>query len=337
MDVIYQLIDMAIEDKTGADSFKKVAFREAWKGRTRALWSIAALGVAAGVVVGLMAPFIPLAAGLFSPTVAAASSLSAAVHAIPASVAIFASYGMGIGSLVGGILGGPSGSIGAMVDEVKKRGTFTDKENQDGKAIASNQQQENNQTAVKQQKPKARYINPKVMLMFAALGAIGGAILLAGMAATGGIAATATAAAVPGAGAAIAQNALMPGMSAILTGELATNTTAIGAYVIGVMASFGALFGFNGPKMATDLQDFTGRLLSGEALGTSWEKKRSDAVQNSKTTVASPETISQPNFAENNSKNLHVSKLGNRGQFNSYEDMVMQSMSSAQTEQISRK
>ncbi len=52
MDVIYQLIDMAIEDKTGADSFKKVAFREAWKGRTRALWSIAALGVAAGVVVG---------------------------------------------------------------------------------------------------------------------------------------------------------------------------------------------------------------------------------------------------------------------------------------------
>ncbi|MEK6745638.1 MAG: hypothetical protein AABY33_01215 [Pseudomonadota bacterium] len=303
-----------VEQKIESESLKKIAFKEAWKGRTRALWSIAAMGVVAGALIGLAVPFIPAIVGMLMPSLGITSTFSSALSAVPASMAIFSAHGMGIGALVGGILGGPSGCVGAVAEELQKR--KASKEKSCDKTTSANIPVEH------KEKPKHRYINPKVMALFAGLGAIGGAIMVASLAATGGLTVAAA-------------SALMPGVETAL-GAGAT-AGAVGTYVIGVMTSFGAIFGFNGPEIATGMQNFTGRLFSGELLGTSWEKKKSNGIQNTETLVAS---VNAPKISlvEEHSTSSHVSKLGNRETFSSYSDMIIKSAYDTKTsEQVHHK
>jgi hypothetical protein len=232
--------------KVKVDSYQDVALKGSFMGGVRAMWAGGALGIGFGAIVGVVAPFFPLLAG---------GALGAAVSAIPASVAAFSAIGMSTGRA--------SGSTASAAKEQEKRmKEWTIKQllhDNPNASIAADQPEENPQEAPKSfwQKTKDAYLtycNPRVGLVFAALGVVGG-LVMAAAALTTGI------------------GAIMPaGAMAALTGLKAAEITTgvVVAYSAGVMGAFGALFGLSGPKMVSDLTPFMGDLLGGKSLGRGW-------------------------------------------------------------------
>lgn len=244
-----------MEQKIEIKSYDSVAFKKTWVARVRSMWAGAAIGLAAGVAIGLLAPFLPVIAGLLIPSIGASASIGAAFAAIPASVATFGTSVMITGSLVGAMVGASSGAVGAIAEEMEKRGVEKEKTNTGKSSVVNISQPELKSFG----RREYRYFNPKIMAVFGAFGAIAGAVVAAsGLAASGG---------------ALAMPALVP-----VLGDLASNAVAVASYTIGVMALGSSLFGVNFPEMVNSTQKFMGRLLGGEALGTSWKRDKTEFV-----------------------------------------------------------
>ncbi|MEZ5690962.1 MAG: hypothetical protein R3D71_04775 [Rickettsiales bacterium] len=224
------------------DSKAKEIFETTWKRRSSALWGVGALGLAAGLAVGAVAPFFPVIAG-----VGAAEALSV----LPSSMAVFGAIGMATGFTVGGVTGSTAGSAEAIVKAVSKDSSFSGKDKE-------------KQASVIKETGDSPLINIKSTLAFAALGAIAGGILAAAVIAMPTLATYGTFGAV----------------GTIIPHTVASNAAAVTAYSVGVMASFGSLFGLNFPKIASKLTAEMGGLLSGKSFesGIKKEKAASKAV-----------------------------------------------------------
>ncbi|MFO0390198.1 MAG: hypothetical protein ACK502_10860 [Alphaproteobacteria bacterium] len=244
--------------KINVDSYQKTASLGGWAGGGRTLWAVSAVGAAMGAVVGAVAPVFPVIVG--------ASTMATAVAALPASLAVFAATGMGMGFTGGLVLGRITGSNAAVAEEQERRmKVWTAKQllaqSPDAKIVADEPKEKTKDTRSFWQKVKDNYhtyVNPRTGALFAVIGAVGGLIMAAAFAATGG-----------------ATGAVIPAMTAVtgLTAEALTPTV-MTAYTVGVMATFGALFSFNLPKVTSDATEFVGKLLSGKPLGREWGPKQ---------------------------------------------------------------
>lgn len=240
-----------------AKSYSYVAFQGAWSGRSRGMWSTAILGITFGALIGAVAPFFPVIVGT--------QTLAGAVGIMGSTMAVFAAAGMGIGFTLGGLLGASAGSISSVTKEQENRDL--QRIDQASPALQQVQSTDIAQAAAAENienKPTLKdtyrtYFNPRVGVLVTAVALVGGAIMSAAFVASGGVAAGAETA--------------VPGM-ALALGKTVTDTAAI-SYITGVMGAFGSLWFLNFPKMGADLQDVTGRVLSGELLGRTWEPEKS--------------------------------------------------------------
>jgi hypothetical protein len=262
-------IEQRIKEETAkvkVDSYQKVASMGGWSGGGRTLWAVAALGAICGAAIGLVAPFFPLMAIGFSTLPAASTIL--------ASTAAFAATGMLTGFSGGLVLGRISGASSAVAQEQEKRL----KQWMVRQKIGQNPESEIVPDATTETAPKSflqrvkdayrTYVNPKVGLTMAALGAAGGLLM--------GAAFLATMPASLGAASGVFAVTPVASMMATLTGLTAPGALtggAIVAYSTGVMAAFGALFSFNLPKVASNMSHFFGELISGKYYGREWGPK----------------------------------------------------------------
>ena len=249
------------------DSYQKVASLGGWAGGGRTLWAIAGFGAVVGAAMGAVAPFFPLLVG--------ASSLSTAMGAVAASVASFAAVGMGIGFSGGVVLGRISGSAAAVGEEQErrmKRWTAAQLKQVDGHYQPVSVPEAPEETTEPTLKDTYEtYINPKIGLAMAAIGAVGGLMLAAANYYTGGT-----------------LGSVMPVSIGQLTGMLTPEEIAQGAqvstkvmtaYTVGVMSTFGALWSFNFPKITSNITEFSGRLTGGKIIGRTWEPQREKQVE----------------------------------------------------------
>ncbi len=256
--------------KIKAESYQKVASLGGWSGGGRTLWAVSIVGALCGAAIGLVAPFFPL-------LVVGASGFQAALTALPISLAVFTATGMSMGFGGGLVLGRISGTSAAVAQEQEKRM----KEWTARQLLAQNPNAEIVPDVLPAPEPEKpfwqrikdnyrTYINPRVGLTFAAVAAVGGLVMAAAFIATGGAGAFAVASelgAISGLG------------KAAFAGEtIAANTPAIIAYFTGVMASFGALFSFNLPKITSAMTHFFGELSSGRLLGREWGPKQAGKI-----------------------------------------------------------
>src|SRR5579884_4024343 len=89
------------------------AFEAAWISRSTGLWGTAAVGLATGAAMGLLAPFFPVLAGQ--------QTLSGAAQLIPTSVAIFGATGMAVGFGAGALVGNTAGAAASIAEEHERR------------------------------------------------------------------------------------------------------------------------------------------------------------------------------------------------------------------------
>jgi hypothetical protein len=294
-------LDQRIEEETAkikVDSYQKTASIGGWAGGGRTLWAISVVGAVMGAAIGLVAPLFPVIVGAAWPV----------LTTIGTSVAAFAATGISLGFGGGLVLGRISGAAAAVGEEQEKRM----KEWMVRQKLADNPQAEILPDAPKAEEPKKpfwqrfkdtyhTYVNPRVGLRFAAIGAIGGLIMGAAFIATGGVAGF----------------AVMPALEA-LTGLSASALThgAILAYSAGVVASFGALWSFNFPKITSNLTHFFGELVNGKYGGREW------GPQQEKT----PEMAKEKSPEREIAVNSEVTQSGNTAQrsFLSYKELVVQ-------------
>lgn len=249
--------------KIKADSYQKVASLGGWSGGGRTLWAISTIGLAAGVVIGAAAPYFPFIFG------AVASLPSAAT--LFASMLSYATFGMSTGFAGGLMLGRVSGSTAAIAQEQEKRlkeWTARQIVSQNPNAEIVPDQPSLPPPAKKSLWQRAKdsyltYFNPRVGLVMAALGAVGGLIIASALISTGGTIA-----------------AGMPALSTLTGLEGAALTAgAIKAYAAGVLASFGALWTLNFPKITSEVTHFYGELMSGKTLGREWGPKEPEKIR----------------------------------------------------------
>lgn len=307
--------------KVKVDSYQSIASRGGWSGGGRTLWAVAAVAAAIGGMIGVVAPFFPLLVG--------ASSFATAVSAIPASVAAFAATGLSSG-FAGGLMLGRISGVGAAVGEEQERRM---KEWMVRQKIHSDPESHIIPDAPKE-KPQPKtfrqrmsdsyhtYINPRIGLLFAGLGAIGGMIMGAAFVATGGAGGF----------------AIMPAIGALtgLSEAAAAAPAVVMAYTIGVSASIGALWSFNLPKIVSAVTHFSGELMSGRLLGREWKPKE---PKNSVEKAAVPEkappapviTAPYPAVESESSPRLTVR------QFASYTEMVAQQAAEPSAEMLAKR
>jgi hypothetical protein len=251
--------------KIKVDTYQDVSYEGSFRGGGRGLWSGSFLGLATGAIIGLVAPFFPLIVG--------ASTLAAAVAAIPASLAVFSAIGISMGFAGGGLVGRTAGGVASVAKEQETRlkGWTIEqilKANPDAKI-------EHQKDPVKEKIDMPltkragaawrKYFNLRTALFFTAVGIIGGLIMGAAFLVTDGAAAFAMAPAlgtITGLGAATftSHAALYAAAPAVL------------AYSAGVAGMFGLLgFGTNYPRIGTKLQTITGHFLSGKYLGREFD------------------------------------------------------------------
>lgn len=152
------------------------------------------------------------------------------------------------------------------------------------------------------------YINPKVGLFFTAVGLAAGALMASAYIHLGGLATSGANAAVPGMG--------------LLLGGAAHNATAVTAYFVGVMGSFGALWNFNFPRIVNQAQHIAGALTSGRAFGTQWGPEPAKTVEATRSQETSPGMA--PQEAPCGCKHKR---------FDSFQDMLAHRAQSAETSQ----
>lgn len=298
----------AEEDKGhSVASYRNVAFTGAWMGRARGIWGVAALGLLFGAGVGLC---VPLFTSLFMLSTEVLTT-TAFIH----SIAIFSAVGMASGLTAGTIVGTSAGAAASTIKELEKR-TLKHEEAME-KALGISIDSEETKLS---KNDNQTYVNFKVMSVFMLLGAAAGLIMAGAFFASGvGLAAAA-----------------VPSVEAVIGTSLITSNAAVTAYFTAVMTCFGGLFGFNFPKMATDLQEFAGGLLGGELLGTNWNKEPELSKQVSRElppAAAVEHSHSHPDkgvvlvdhekIHGSDKRNVsHVERLGKSGQVVSYRDFV---------------
>ncbi len=239
------------KSKIEVASYHDVAFEGTWRARSRGMWGVGALGLLAGAAIGALAPLFPVVVG--------ATSLATAASLIPQTMAIFSATGIGMGVAAGTMVGSSSGAVGAVAKEQEKRLREAGIETPPGNdAQAQANEGKGFFTRFKEALGSLK-INPKVMITFAALGAVAGVVMATAFLATGG------AAAVPALGS--------------LLGSAATSAPAVTAYFAGVMASFGALFGMNLPTVATQMTNVMGDTLGGKTINAPWTDKQAPSPE----------------------------------------------------------
>lgn len=232
-------------------SYSNPAFEGTWSGRSRGLWGISLLGLLSGVSVGVIAPFFPALVG-------EASFGAAASHILP-SMAVFGAAGIGFGYASGTMLGAAAGAASTVAREQERRMRERDM----ALGISTPEQE----AAISQWEnavpPDTRsgwqkfedgvstYFNPKVGILFTGLGMIAGGVMAAAYFALGQ-----------------SSSAAMPAMDMLV--GVGASQTAVTAYFVGLMGTFGALWNFNYPRLAMHMQDTAGQYLNGKALGTHW-------------------------------------------------------------------
>ena len=244
----------AEQDKIQVDTFTDIAFEGAWKGRARSFWATATVGTGVGAVMGAVVPFFPVLAGV---------PLAAAAATLPISIPIYAALGMSSGFAVGVLVGATSGATAAVAKEQERRDKGRDIEQVvrslpgatlDAPPVA--EAREKPRTIGQHLKNiKDNYINVPTLLAYAAIGAIGGLVMFAAFNAAG-----------VGIG-----DSFLPIAKPImgkLLGAAAGQSSAIAAYTVGVMATFGAIFGCNLPKIAGDTTRLFGDMLGGKTFGS---------------------------------------------------------------------
>lgn len=256
--------------KITADSYQRVASIGGWGGGGRTLWAISALGGALGAAIGLAAPFFPL-------LVVGTAGLPAAMSALGASVATFTAAGISTGFAGGLMLGRISGAAASVAQEQEKRlKEWTARQmlhqNPNAEIIPDPPPEKDPPKPFLQRMSDSyhTYFNPRVGLTMALIGAVGGLVMAAAFIATGG-----------------ASGALMPALGVIsglgaetfAAGNIAANAGVISAYFAGVMASFGALWSFNIPQIASSMTHFFGELISGKPLGREWGPKTPEKLR----------------------------------------------------------
>ena len=296
-------------------SYSNSAFADAWKGRSRAMWGVGAVGLGVGLLIGVFAPFIPVLASLFVSSIGSAATFSAAAALIPHSMAVFGAVGMTTGFAVGGLVGASAGSASSIAKEMERREIKHEQEMARTIGVSVPEH-----IPEKSQENTDRYFNPKVGAIFAGFGAVAGAVLAAGFFAPS----------IVGGGAVAATSSFMPALEVVL-GGLASNAAAVTAYSIGVMTTFGALFGVNFPKITTKAQDLAGELLSGKSLGTSWKKEPEITLETTHESeknnlIEIKQKLENLPMAQvspiNDCKGSFVDRCAGRGKITSYKDFV---------------
>lgn len=251
--------------KIKVDSYQKTASLGGWSAGGRTLWAISTVGAITGAAIGLIAPFFPMVA-------LGAAALPAAAT-IATSIAAFAATGLVMGLHGGLMLGRVSGAAASVAEESEKRA----KEWTTRQIISQNPSAEILPDAPKETpapKPFAArlrdkyytYINPRIGLVMAGIGLLGGLILGAAFCATGGAAGVI----MPALGA--LTNAGL-GTAAVTAGQAITGAAAaaIMTYSAGVGAAFGAIWSFNFPKITSEVTEFYGKLINGKIIGREWK------------------------------------------------------------------
>lgn len=255
-------------------SYQKVASLGGWAGGGRTLWAIAAVGLIAGAAIGIVAPFFPALMGVTG------ASFALAMDVVPKSMAVFGTMGMGMGFSGGLVLGRISGAAAAVGEEQERRmksWTAAQLKQIDGKYVPVPEPELDTKEPVKTTQQKLtdsyyEYVNPKIGIIMAGVGAAGGLVLSAASYATGGV----------------VGGILPEGLTiAAMTGAPAT-AAATTAYLTGITAAFGSLWALNFPKITSNVTEFTGQLVGGNIIGREWKPK----------SEISPEHQLQQNFAE---------------------------------------
>lgn len=265
-------LEQRIKEETAkikVDSYQKTASIGGWAGGGRTLWAISVVGAAAGALVGLVAPFFPM--------LVLGVAAQPALAIVGLSTLVFAATGMATGFGGGLMLGRTSGSAAAVGAEQEKRL----KQWMIRQKLIENPQAEIlpdapvEKPAEKSLKEKYyEYINPRIGLVMAAIGVVGGLIAAAAFFYSGG-----------------AAGAIMPGAIAALTGvktaAAAATLPVIASYFGGVMGAVGALWAFNFPKITSETTEFFGNLIGGKYVGRKWEAPKPEKSE----MVALPKTI----------------------------------------------
>jgi len=284
-----------VEDTVKIAPYIDKAFESAMARRTHAFWGIAALGIAYGAATGLVAPFFPCFVG--------AQSWSEAAALVPTSVAVFSGVGLLGGFGIGATIGAPSGAAASVAEEQERR-----MRERDLALGISTPAQEAAISKMQETKPDNRSllrkfvetINVRNGLIFATIGAIGGAVLAAAYVNMGG-------------GEAFA----LPGLKTIL-GSAAGDTRAVTAYFVGMMATFGAMFGTDGPKLVNHMRNYVEKIFSGKAL--TLHKEGPQPMQQ----VVREQEVTLPTA-------VHESSCGGEHKkFASFQDMLTQRAQSAE-------
>lgn len=273
--------------KVKADSYQKIASIGGWMGGGRTLWAISTVGAVIGAAIGVLAPFFPM--------IALGAAALPSLATIGSSVAIFAATGMLTGFSGGLVLGRISGAGAAIAQEQEKR----------LKDFMVRQRIANNPSATIAQEPENApetkkslwqkisdgyhtYVNPRVGLAMAAIGAVGGLILSAALLASGGMGAFAV---------------VLPSLET-MTGIAGASAlpAVVTSYTTGVMAAFGATFAFNIPKITSDVTQFYGRLIGGDIVGRKWEPPQDATKSNPVELNIEEKTTAKSRFVERQKK-----------------------------------
>ena len=108
----------------------------------------------------------------------------------------------------------------------------------------------------------------------------------------------------------------------MLLGSAATSIPAVTAYSVGIGASFGAIFGVNYPRLARDLSNRFGDMLSGKAIGADWPTSSNlPELKPILTPVVQPAPeVAEQTFSQNEKRAVN------------YEQLVSQSIKEADTQ-----
>lgn len=291
--------------KIKVDSYQKVASLGGWSGGGRGLWGIATVAMACGAMVGLVVPFVPVIITASSLGIGAA--LGAAASALPASVATFAASGLVTGLGGGLMLGRISGTAAAIAEEQEKRLKSWTLESVLKENPNAQIEHEKEKPAAPQksfwQKVKDSYytyINPRIGLMFAALGTVGALVIAAAMLSTGNAGGTV----MP-----VAAFETLTGIKGAVVGGALTETakTAFLAYTAGIGAAFGGLWVLNLPKITSNVTHFYGDLIGGRIVGREWAPPKTVEEKISQKFVEPnpPEPVVAPE-AETSAAHSHV-------------------------------
>lgn len=318
--------------KIKVDSYQKTASIGGWSGGGRGLWGVATVALGCGALVGLVVPFVPVI--ITASTLGLGAAIAAAASAVPTSVATFAASGLVTGLGGGLMLGRISGTAGAVAEEQERRlKSWTVEQILKENPSAKIEHEKPNIQAPEAKKSLWQklkdsyytYFNPKIGLMFAALGAVGALVIGTAMLSTGNAGGTVMPIA--------AFEALTGIKGAVVAGALTeTAKTAFISYTAGIGAAFGGLWTFNLPKITSNVTHFYGDLIGGKIVGREWAPPQ----QEKSPVYSQDKEIAAPALAEIQNPQAEKPALTVR-QFASYAEMLASKQAESSAEMASKR